>query len=258
MRDLTETASRHARAATIAASFAAAAALWEVAGRRTSDAFLAPLSATLLRLVELLRDGQLERQAAQSLALFGCGLALAVLVGMPLGLLLARSRALRVALEDYALVVNATPIAALVPFILSMMGYGFPPKVLVVFLFAVFPVLLHTIEGARSIDPQLLEVARSFRSGEWALWRDVMVPYTLPFAMTGIRHGTGRALVGMVVAEFLFSASGIGQLILVSSQNFDTATLMAAILVIALLGVGLMEAARALEDRFAAWRGPSR
>ena len=255
---MTDATYRRAHAVTLATSVAAAAALWEITGRRTSNAFMAPLSATWVRLWEMVRNGQIERQAAESLVLFFTGLLLAVLVGAPFGLLLARSRTLRVALEDYLMILNATPMAALVPFILSIMGYGFAPKVVVVFLFAVFPIVFNTIEGARSINPELLEVARSFRSGEWALWRDVMVPYTFPFVMTGVRQGTGRGLVGMVVAEFFLSSSGIGQVIMLSSQSFDTATLLAAILVIAVLGVALMEAARALENRLAAWRGYSR
>ena len=82
------------------------------------------------------------------------------------------------------------------PFILSMMGFGFWPKVLVVFLFSVFPILYNTVEGARSLKPELIEVAQSFRSSEWALWREVMLPYTLPFAMTGVRLAIGRALSG--------------------------------------------------------------
>ena len=94
-------------------------------------------------------------------------------------------------------------MVALIPFILSLMGFGFAPKVLVVFLFAVFPILYNTVEGARSIKPELIEVARSFRSSEWALWREVMLPYTLPFTMTGRapgdrprprRHGGGGVL----------------------------------------------------------------
>ncbi len=135
--------------------------------------------------------------------MFATGFALAFVVGMPLGLLLARVRVLRVALEPYIMILYATPMVALIPFILSMMGFGFAPKVLVVFLFAVFPILYNTIEGARSIKPELIEVARSFRSGEWALWREVMLPYTLPFTMTGRapgdrpragRHGGGGVL----------------------------------------------------------------
>ena len=94
---------------------------------------------------------------------------------------------------------------ALIPFILSMMGFGFAPKVLVVFLFAVFPVLYNTVEGARSIKPEMIEVAQSFRSNEWALWREVMLPYTLPYTMTGVRQAIGRALVGMIAAEFFLS-----------------------------------------------------
>ena len=134
--------------------------------------------------------------------LFFTGFVLALMVGMPLGLLLARVRVLRVGIEPYIMILYATPMVALIPFILSMMGFGFAPKVLVVFLFAVFPVLYNTVEGARSIKPELIEVAKSFRSSEWALWREVMLPYTLPYTMTGVRQAIGRALVGMVAAEF--------------------------------------------------------
>ncbi len=110
------------------------------------------------------------------------------------------------------------------------------------------------MEGARSLKPELIEVAQSFRSGEWALWREVMVPYTLPFTMTGVRLAIGRALVGTVAAEFFLSSTGVGQLIMAASQNFDTAGVFAAILVIALIGVALMNVGRRIEDHFARWR----
>jgi ABC-type nitrate/sulfonate/bicarbonate transport system permease component len=229
-------------------------ALWEIAGRNTSEAFMAPLSETLVRLGQLTASGKLIPQIESSLTLFATGFIAAVVVGMPLGLLLARLRLLREALEVYIMILYATPMVALIPFILSLMGFGFAPKVLVVFLFAVFPILYNTVEGARSIKPELIEVARSYRSSEWALWREVMVPYTLPFTMTGVRQAIGRALVGMIAAEFFLSASGLGQLILTASQNFDTATLFAVILVIALIGVALMRLGRLLERRFARWR----
>jgi NitT/TauT family transport system permease protein len=163
-------------------------------------------------------------------------------------------RAVRVAIEPYLMILYATPMVALIPFILSLMGFGFAPKVLVVFLFAVFPILYNTVEGARSIKPELLEVAHSFRSSEWALWRDVMLPYTLPFTMTGVRQAIGRALVGMVAAEFFLSSTGLGQLIMTASQTFDTAGVFASMLILGLLGVGLMRIGRHVEDRFARWR----
>jgi ABC-type nitrate/sulfonate/bicarbonate transport system permease component len=229
-------------------------AAWEIAGRNSSAAFLVPLSETLSRLWELAAAGELWRQFASSAALFLTGFTLALVIGMPLGLLLARVRPLRVAIEPYIMILYATPMVALIPFILSLMGFGFAPKVLVVFLFAVFPVLYNTIEGARSIKPELLEVAHSYRSGEWALWRDVMLPYTLPFTMTGVRQSIGRGLVGMVAAEFFLSSTGLGQLIMTASQNFDTAGVFAAILVIGLLGVGLMRIGLMIEQHFARWR----
>ena len=235
-------------------SLAAGLVLWEVVGQRTSAAFMAPFSDTLVRLWQLIESGELGAQVLNSAALFLTGFALAFLIGAPLGLLLARVRLLRVGLEPYIMVLYGTPMVALIPFILSLMGFGFGPKVLVVVLFAVFPILYNTIEGARSIKPELIEVARSFRSSEWALWREVMVPYTLPFTMTGVRQAIGRGLVGMVAAEFFLSSTGIGQLIMMAGQNFDTAGMFASILIIGLLGVGLMRVGLMIEQHFARWR----
>lgn len=246
-----ETLRRHAP---FVLSLLAGMVLWEIAGRNSNAAFLVPLSETLTRLAELYSDGQLMRQFWASAALFASGFTLAVLIGMPLGMLLARLRVLRVAIEPYIMILYATPMVALIPFILSMMGFGFAPKVLVVFLFAVFPVLYNTIEGARSIKPELIEVARSFRSSEWALWREVMLPYTLPFAMTGVRQAIGRGLVGMVAAEFFLSGSGLGQLIMTAGQNFDTPGVFAIILLMGLIGVALMRVGLTIEQHFARWR----
>jgi len=235
-------------------SLAVGIALWEIAGRSTSAAFMVPFSATLVRLWELIVAGEFLGQLAESAKLFFTGFVLALAVGIPLGMLLARVRALRIGIEPYLMLIYATPLVALIPFILSMMGFGFAPKVLVVFLFAVFPVLYNTVEGARSIKPEMIEVAHSFRSGEWALWREVMLPYTLPYTMTGVRQAIGRALVGMVAAEFFLSSTGLGQLIMGASQNFDTGGVFASIFVIGLIGVGLMRVGLMIERHFARWR----
>ena len=235
-------------------SILAGLALWEIAGRSTSRAFMVPFSETLVRLWQLVISGNFLAQLAESAELFAAGFTLALIVGVPLGMLLARVRALRIGVEPYLMVIYATPLVALIPFILSLMGFGFAPKVLVVFLFAVFPVLYNTVEGARSIKPELIEVAHSFRSGEWALWREVMLPYTLPYTMTGVRQAIGRALVGMIAAEFFLSSTGLGQLIMGASQNFDTAGVFASILVIGLIGIGLMRVGLMIERHFAGWR----
>ena len=235
-------------------SILAGIALWEIAGRSTSAAFMVSFSETLVRLWELVKAGEFHAQLLDSSQLFLTGFALALAVGMPLGMLLARVRLLRVGIEPYIMTLYATPMVALIPFILSLMGFGFAPKVLVVFLFAVFPVLYNTVEGARSIKPEMIEVAKSFRSSEWALWREVMVPYTLPYTMTGVRQAIGRALVGMVAAEFFLSSTGLGQVIMTASQNFDTGGVFASILIIGLIGVGLMRLGLKIEQHFARWR----
>jgi ABC-type nitrate/sulfonate/bicarbonate transport system permease component len=235
-------------------SLLAGIAIWEIAGRNSSPAFLVPFSETLRRLWQLIASGSFIPAFIDSSELFITGFVLALIVGVPLGLLLARVRVLRIGIEPYLMTLYATPMVALIPFILSLMGFGFAPKVLVVFLFAVFPVLYNTVEGARSIKPELIEVAKSFRSGEWALWSEVMLPYTLPYIMTGVRQAIGRSLVGMVAAEFFLSSTGLGQLIMGASQNFDTAGVFACILVIGLIGVGLMRAGLMIEQHFARWR----
>jgi ABC-type nitrate/sulfonate/bicarbonate transport system permease component len=228
--------------------------IWEIAGRATSRAFMVPFSETLLRLWQLIVHGNFISQVAESAELFCTGFALALIVGAPVGLLFARVRVLRIGIEPYLMILYATPMVALIPFILSMMGFGFAPKVLVVFLFSVFPVLYNTVEGARSIKPELIEVAKSYRSSEWSLWREVMLPYTLPYMMTGVRQAIGRALVGMIAAEFFLSATGLGQLIMGASQDFDTAGVFASIFVIGLIGIGLTRLGLKIEQHFARWR----
>jgi ABC-type nitrate/sulfonate/bicarbonate transport system permease component len=235
-------------------SLLAGIALWEIAGRSTSRAFMVPFSETLVRLWQLVTRGEFIAQFFDSAELFLTGFVLALIVGAPLGLLLARVRILRIGVEPYIMILYATPMVALIPFILSMMGFGFAPKVLVVFLFSVFPVLYNTVEGARSIKPELIEVAKSYRSTEWSLWREVMLPYTLPYMMTGVRQAIGRALVGMIAAEFFLSSTGLGQLIMGASQDFDTAGVFASILVIGIIGVALTRLGLMIEQHFARWR----
>jgi NitT/TauT family transport system permease protein len=242
------------RNAPIWISLLAGVALWEIAGRLTSAAFMVPFSETLVRLWQMITRGEFIAQFIDSTELFLTGFVLALIVGAPLGMLLARVRTLRIGVEPYIMTLYATPMVALIPFILSMMGFGVAPKVLVVFLFSVFPVLYNTVEGARSIKPELIEVAKSYRSTEWALWREVMLPYTLPYMMTGVRQAIGRALVGMIAAEFFLSATGLGKLIMEASQDFDTAGVFASILVIGVIGVGLTRLGLKIEQHFARWR----
>lgn len=256
---------KSARRITILASLILGAAIWESVGWSFNQAIMAPLiggedhPGTLPRLYTyFFDDEEYIASLGQSIVLFSTGFILALLIAVPFGIVMARLVTLRIALESYILMLYVTPMIALIPFILSIIGFDFWPKVLVVFLFSFFPMLYNTLEGARSVKPELIEVAKSFRSSEIAIWRDILIPYTLPYALTGIRQAAGRALVGMVAAEFFLSTSGLGEELITASRNFDMAGVLATILVITGLGVTFMRLAQAVEQRYAAWRGVDR
>ena len=253
---------RWVRTTTLVVSLVVGALIWEIVGWNFNPSIMVPLiggeghEGAAPRLLQYIFDDEEFRQSfLGSVQLFVTGFSIGVLTAVPLGILMARWAILRVALESYILILYVTPMVALIPFILSIMGFAFWPKVLVVVLFTFFPVLYNTLEGARSVKPELIEVARSFRTSERAIWTDILIPYTLPFALTGIRQATGRALVGMIAAEFFLATSGLGEEIVVASRNFDMAGVLASIVVITVFGVVMMRGAQALERRYAAWRG---
>jgi NitT/TauT family transport system permease protein len=228
--------------------------VWQVVGSQSSPQVFAPLTATLSRLGEMIADGSLGKALATSFASYAVGMVLSLVLGGFGGLLLARRRLLRVALEPYIVAVYATPMVGLIPFLLALIGFGFWSKVIVIFAFAFFPVLLNTQRGAQSIPPELLDVSRVFRSSERSIWRHVVVPYTLPFLMTGVRQSLARGLVGMIAGDFFLSSDGLGSLLIVASERFDTAAMLAVTLVITVIGLALMGIGRALENRFARWK----
>lgn len=232
----------------------AGVALWEFIGRDADGTTFASFTSMAERFVEMVADGSLPDALISTAAVYIVGLVAALAVGVSMGLLMARVRLLRIGLEDYLAALYATPMVALIPFILAILGFGYVPKVVVVFLFAVFPVLLNTVEGARSVSPELLDVARAYRSNERQQWLDIIIPYTLPYAMSGVRQSIARGLVGAIAAEFLLSSDGVGQLIILSTQRADAAGVLAAIVVVTLIGVALMGLGRALESKFAVWR----
>jgi len=252
------------RRATVLLGLLVGALIWEYAGRQFDNAFMAPLvgnvdhPGALTRLIENFQEEDFRHSLLGSVKLFITGFCFALLTAIPLGIVLARLVMLRIALENYILILYVTPMVALIPFILSILGFDFWPKVLVVYLFSFFPILYNTLEGARSVKPEMIEVARSFRTTERAIWFDILIPFTLPFALTGIRQALGRALVGMIAAEFFLSTSGLGKEIMIASRTPDMAGVLAAITLITVAGVVLMRLAQALEQRFAAWRGLDR
>jgi ABC-type nitrate/sulfonate/bicarbonate transport system permease component len=228
--------------------------VWQVVGSVTPSEVSVPLTTTLVRLWEIILDGSLGSALWTSFQSYLVGMLFALVIGAFGGLLLARRPLLRVAFEPYVIALYATPMVGLIPFLLALLGFGFWPKVVVIILFAFFPVLLNTQRGAASISEELLDVARLYRTRERDIWRHVIIPYTLPFLMTGVRQSLARGLVGMIAADFFLSSDGLGGLLITASERFDTAEMLAITLVITAIGLALMAIGRALENRFARWR----
>ena len=135
-----------------------------------------------------------------------------------------------------------------------LLGIGYPSRVLVVFLFAVVEITLNTAAGVRYVDRDLVEMGRSFKATEWRLFRKVILPASAPGIMAGVRIGTGRAVVGMVVVEILLVAVGVGRLILRYRGRFQSDNLYAVVLSLIIFGIVLLAVARRVERRVSRWK----
>jgi sulfonate transport system permease protein len=234
-------------------SLAAVLAVWEILGRRANKALFAPPSAVLGAGGEMIGSGELWRYLSGSLQVLAIGFGLSLAIGIPLGIAIARSRIIHFALDWYVDAFNSTPNVALVPLVTLIFGFDITAKVIVVIFSSVFAVIVNTEQGVRNVDRRLLEVARSFRSSERQLWADVIVPSALPYIAAGLRLAVGRALVGMVVAEFFTSITGIGYLIVRYNNSFQPDHLLVPIVIVMALGIVLTRITRAIEQRIAPW-----
>jgi NitT/TauT family transport system permease protein len=231
---------------------------WELYGRSVNPILFTYPTAIAQAFVELLSSGELQRFLLQSLEVFLYAFVLAVVVGIPLGIFLARSATLSLALEPYLHAIYSTPTVAFIPLIVLWFGFRVPAKVVIVFLFMVFPILLNTQQGVKNLSQDLLEVARSFCSTERQLWSDLIIPSSLPFILAGINLAIGRGLVGMVVAEFFTSVAGLGYMIVQYANSFETAKLFVPIVVLMVLGVILIGLTKIIERKVAPWQNRER
>ncbi len=185
---------------------------------------------------------------------FVLGLAAALLTGIPLGLLIGLFRRLNYLVDPWLSAIYATPTIALVPLIIIVFGIGLTSKVVVVWLEAIFMVVISTMAGVHAAEARHLEIARSFGASRWLTFRSVILPASVPFILTGVRLGSTRAIVGVVVAEFLASNAGIGFYINFSGTTFRTDRVMLGVILLGLIGIVLGESIRQLERRFDKWR----
>jgi len=227
--------------------------VWQALGRSFGILFV-PFTTTMARLWEMLSDGPLLPALAVSGKLYAVTLGISIVVGVSLGLVLARMKLIAAAFEPYIYVLYATPTISLVPFVSVMFGFEFWSRVLVAVLISIFPILLGVMEGARSIPRQHLDVAAIFGSSEGQLWRDVIVPYVTPYAMTGIKQSIALAMAGTLVAEFFLNPDGVAAVLLQGTTMIDSASVLAVTVFVAALAVVLVSVGELIERYLVRWR----
>jgi NitT/TauT family transport system permease protein len=233
-----------------------AVAGWEILARTllTNRLFFAPPSDVARAAMRLWETGELQKHIWVSFNELIFGVLLAIAVGTAIGVIVGISQRVQAYTEIYITALYATPLVAVAPLLILWLGIGIGSKIAVVFLTAVFPILINTIAGVRATEALLIEVAQSFCATRQQIIMKVTLPSALPFILTGIRLGIGRGIVGVVVGELFGSQAGLGFLIYTSGQTFDVPSLFVGIVTLAVAGVGLTFAAELVERHALRWR----
>src|SRR4029453_15712836 len=183
-------------------SVASVLALWQIFGAQVNQALFTTPDKIAVAAVDMVWSGELWNYLAPSLVVLAIGLSLAAVIGIAVGLLLARFWVIDVAFGVYITFLYSIPSVALVPLIVLWAGYETTAKVIILFLFGFFPMVINPYQGVKSVDPKLVEVGRAFRCSERQLWANIVLPGALPFIVTGIRLAVGRGMIGMVGGAF--------------------------------------------------------
>ena len=186
---------------------------------------------------ELYQSGELLRHSYFSLLEFVYGFLLAIVIGILVGFIMATSKKINHYLDPWVSCLYATPLVALAPVIMVWFGLGIFPNSLVVFLGAVFPILLNTYTGIKSVRQNLVEVVRAFGGSSVQVFFKVMIPDATPAIITGIRLAVGRAVISVVVAELFGAEAGLGFMVYFYSQRFLPGPVFVALVVLVVFGI---------------------
>src|SRR5258706_2876062 len=232
--------------------------LWEIFGRQVNPLFLSYPSAIARAFGQVIATGEFQRQALISLEVFAIGLSAALILGIALGLLMGRYRLAEYLLDPYVYAFDATPRVALIPVLLLWFGLGISSRIAIVFLSGLFPVLMNTFSGVRTVSTTLVEVGRAYGARERQLFSKIILPAALPFIMAGIRLAIGRALIGIITAEMSTAVTGLGALLIRYSSALATDKFFVPVIFLSLLGVILSSAVEKLQKRLAPWKETER
>lgn len=212
----------------------------------------------------LLDNGIIATNFWITLKVYTIGMLISIALGIPLGLAMGGSKWVDAILSPYVWTLSALPRIAIYPILVLMpfigIGEGSPIKYILIILTAIFPIIINTWAGVKTTDRSLISAARVFGASRVKTYRKVVLPFTLPFVVSGIQLSLGRGLVGAVVAEFLSGANkdgGLGWLIFRSAAAFNAPLTYASLFTLAIFALVLVQGTRSFEARVAPWRTTS-
>ncbi len=226
---------------------------WQVWAGSQRSLLIPDVVSTIEAIVDLVWTGTIWGPLLISNQAMVIGFLVAAVTAIPLGLAMARIKAAESFVDVYLNILMVTPMAALIPIFLMAMGLDVSSRAAVVYIFAAPVMTVNTRAGIRTIDPTLVEMARTCCASELQIWRRILLPGALPAMMTGIRLGLSRAVNGMLLAEMLLMAVGVGRLILDYRGHFEPGYLFGVIILLLVESVVLLVFARWLEARAAPW-----
>lgn len=228
--------------------------VWELYASGVSRALFAAPSAILESIVELaFTDGTLWEAVAVSMGALVAGFGLAIVVGVIVGIIMGRFRAVEYVLDPYVSFLYALPSIALIPLLVIWFGIDTSLRLALVFLAGVFPVIINTMAGVKNVDHELLDVGTAACASERQMVTTIVLPASLPFIFAGIRVALSQALVGVIVAEMTAIITGLGGMIIRFANFSQTANLFVPILAIMVVSVGLTSLLQWLERRLMPW-----
>ena len=230
---------------------------WELVGNTLqliNPMFMSAPSFVFKAAYQLFASGEIFNDLYVSGIEFVVGYLLSVVVAIPFGIAIGWYKRFAWVCDPFVNAMNATPRIALLPLVIIWLGIGIISKVGIIFLGAVFPLLINTRDGVKTTPHNLLTAARSFGASEWMIFRSVVLPSTVPFILTGLRLAVGRALIGVMVGELYAATAGIGFMITVAGATFQTDKVFVGVLIFAISGMSLTAVIDHYEHRFDKWR----
>jgi ABC-type nitrate/sulfonate/bicarbonate transport system permease component len=231
--------------------------VWELVGnvyQLINPMFMSAPSLIAKAGVELFRSGEIWNDLYVSGIEFAWGFALSVVVGIPFGIGIGWYKKMAYIFDPFINAMNATPRVALLPLIIIWLGIGILSKIGIIFIGAVFPLMINTRDGVKTTPITLVDAARSFGASQWQIFKSVVVPSTVPFVLTGLRLAIGRSLIGVFVGELYAATAGIGFMITVAGATFQTDKVFVGILIFIITGLVATDILDRIERRFDEWR----